>query len=157
MVDVLGTKLGRYEIRERIGRGGMAAVYKGWDTNLDRWVAVKVLHDHLVEEAGFKERFEREAKVVASLNHPNIVQIYDFDSADVSGTPVYYMVMTYISGPTLKSLMDERHAHNERLGMNQIVTVMRGVLSALSYAHQHDMVHRDVTPGNILFTEQGQA
>src|SRR5260221_13987662 len=108
MVDVLGTKLGRYEVRERLGIGGMATVYKGWDMNLDRWVAVKVLHDHLVEETGFKERFEREAKVVASLNHPNIVQIFDFDITTIADQPVYYMVMTYIPGQSLKALMDER-------------------------------------------------
>jgi len=135
MVDVLGEKLGRYELRERLGRGGMAAVYKGWDTNLDRWVAVKVLHDHLVEEAGFKERFEREAKVVATLNHPNIVHVYDFDSTALNGVPIYYMVMTYIPGESLKGLMESLHSKGQRLTTAQIANVMRGVLDALSYAH----------------------
>ena len=157
MVDILGKKLGRYEIRERLGHGGMATVYKGWDTNLDRWVAVKLLHDHLVDEAGFKERFEREAKVVASLNHPNIVQIYDFASTVINDAPVYYMVMSYIPGQSLKSLMDETHQRGERLGLDQIVSIMRGILNALGYAHKQGMVHRDVTPSNILFNEQGQA
>jgi serine/threonine protein kinase len=157
MVDVLGKKLGRYEIRERLGRGGMASVYKGYDTNLDRWVAVKVLHEHLVEETGFKERFEREAKVVARLNHPNIVQVYDFDSADFDGQPVYYMVQAYIPGKSLKRVMDETQARGERLPMDQVNEVMRGVCSALSYAHAQGVVHRDVTPGNILFNERGHA
>ncbi|HLY28223.1 MAG TPA: protein kinase [Aggregatilineales bacterium] len=157
MVDVLGTKLGRYEVRERLGIGGMATVYKGWDTNLDRWVAVKVLHDHLVEQAGFKERFEREAKVVASLSHPNIVQVFDFDTVTVNTVPVYYMVMAYIPGKSLKNLMDDAHRQNERLPLSQVSNVMRGVLSALDYAHKQGMVHRDVTPANILFNEQGQA
>src|SRR5215813_9844220 len=103
MVEVLGMRLGRYEIRERLGIGGMAVVYRGWDTNLEREVAVKVLHDHLAAEAGFKERFEREAKVVAKLNHPNIVQIYDFDVTEANDLPVYYMVMTYITGRSLKN------------------------------------------------------
>src|SRR5258708_707047 len=157
MVDVLGTKLGRYEVRERLGKGGMAAVYKGWDFNLDRWVAIKVLHDHLVEEAGFKERFEREAKVVASLSHPNIVQVYDFDSTQINGVPVYYIVMTFVPGKSLKNLMDETTARGERLSLNQIANILRGVSSALSYAHGQGIVHRDVTPGNILFDSQGQA
>ncbi len=157
MVDVLGTRLGRYEIRERLGKGGMAAVYKGWDTNLDRWVAVKVLHDYLAEESGFKQRFEREAKVVASLNHPNIVQVYDFNVEDRAGQPVYYMVMTYITGTSLKALMDEKHQRGERLSMAEIENVMRGVCNALAYAHERGMVHRDVTPGNILFNDHGQA
>src|SRR5258705_2032903 len=153
MVDVLGAKLGRYEIRERLGKGGMAAVYKGWDTNLDRWVAVKVLHDHLVDETGFKARFEREAKVVASLSHPNIVGIYDFDTQEINGTPIYYMVMPLITGKSLKALMDERHARGERLTMDEIENVMRGACSALHYAHEHGMLHPDVTPGNILFND----
>ncbi len=157
MVDVLGTRLGRYEIRERLGKGGMAAVYKAWDTNLDRWVAVKVLHEHLADEADFKTRFEREAKVVASLNHPNIVQVYDFDVIERNGVPVYYMVMTYIPGRSLKSIMDEKHGMGERLSLAEIDKIMREVCAALSYAHGQGMVHRDVTPGNILFNEQGQA
>ncbi|MEP7289807.1 MAG: serine/threonine-protein kinase [Chloroflexota bacterium] len=157
MVDVLGTKLDRYDIRERLGKGGMAAVYKGWDTNLDRWVAVKVLHEFLVEEEGFKARFEREAKVVASLNHPNIVQIYDFNIIERGDTPIYYMVMPYIPGKSLKAVMDSKHAQGEHLSQTEIDTVMRGVCSALHYAHAQGMVHRDVTPGNILFNEQGQA
>src|SRR5262245_60850556 len=131
MVDVLGTKLGRYEIRERLGHGGMATVYKAWDTNLDRWVAVKVLHDNLVEEAGFKERFEREAKLVASLNHPNIVQIYDFDSTSINNLQVYYMVMSYIPGKSLKALMAETHDRGERLSLGQVISIMRGLLGAL--------------------------
>jgi serine/threonine protein kinase len=157
MVDVLGTRLGRYEIRERLGKGGMAAVYKAWDTNLERWVAVKVLHEHLADEADFKTRFEREAKVVASLNHPNIVQVYDFDVIERNGAPVYYMVMAYIPGRSLKSIMDEKHGMGERLPLAEIDKIMREVCGALSYAHGQGMVHRDVTPGNILFNEQGQA
>src|SRR6266568_3728312 len=120
MVDVLGTRLGRYDIRERLGKGGMAAVYKAWDTNLDRSVAVKVLHDHLADEVDFKSRFEREAKVVASLNHPNIVQVYDFDATERNGQPIYYMVMAYISGPSLKQIMDTKNARGERLSMDEI-------------------------------------
>jgi len=157
MAELLGTRLGRYDVRERLGRGGMASVYKALDTNLDRWVAIKVLHDHLVDEKGFKQRFEREAKVVASLNHPNIVQVYDFDVNEREGERIYYMVMTFIAGPSLKMVMDERHTRGESLTLPEIANVMRGVCAGLGYAHQQGMVHRDVTPGNILFNEQGQA
>ncbi|MHB8627831.1 MAG: protein kinase domain-containing protein [Aggregatilineales bacterium] len=155
MVDVLGARLGRYDIRERIGRGGMATVYKAWDMNLDRWVAVKVLHDHLAEDADFQQRFEREAKLIAALSHPNVVQIYDFDQAERNGQPVYYMVMALIAGPTLRDVMERQHAKGERLSLSEINRVMESVCSALAYAHRQGITHRDVTPGNILFSDQG--
>ncbi len=155
MADVLGSRLGRYDIRERLGRGGMATVYKGWDTNLDRWVAVKVLHDHLADESDFKQRFEREAKLVAALSHPNIVQIYDFDQALVNDQPVYYMVMALINGPSLRSVMEQKHIIGQNISMDEVTRVIESVCSALAYAHQQGMVHRDVTPSNILFNEQG--
>ena len=79
----LHQKLGRYEIRERLGVGGMARVFMGWDTNLERQVAIKILHEHLVDDSSFKERFDREAKLVATLNHPNIVQIYDYATVEI--------------------------------------------------------------------------
>jgi tRNA A-37 threonylcarbamoyl transferase component Bud32 len=156
MVDVLGTRLGRYDIRERIGRGGMASVYKAWDTTLERWVAVKVLHDHLADEEDFKERFQREARLVASLNHPNIVQVYDFDIAERGSTPVYYMVMAYVEGASLRRRMERKHELGERMTLAESAVVMRGVCSALAFAHGRGMVHRDVTPGNILFSEHEQ-
>src|SRR5262245_14644474 len=101
MTDVLGTRLGRYDIRERVGRGGTATVYKAWDINLERWVAVKVLHDFLADDADFKRRFEYEARLVASLNHANLVQIHDFDVIERNSQPIYYMVMAFIGGPSL--------------------------------------------------------
>ncbi|MBX3065267.1 MAG: protein kinase [Anaerolineae bacterium] len=156
-MDLLGTRLGRYELRERLGKGGMAQVYKAWDTNLDRWVAVKVLHDYLAEETDFKARFEREAKVVAALNHPNIVQVYDYDVTERAGQSVCYMVMRYIPGITLRQRMEAGVPQNDMLTMTEIAHVMAGVCGALQYAHAQGMVHRDVTPGNILFDDQGNA
>ncbi|PJF36271.1 MAG: hypothetical protein CUN49_06245, partial [Candidatus Thermofonsia Clade 1 bacterium] len=156
MVELLGTRLNRYEIRERIGKGGMAAVYKAWDVNLERWVAVKVLHTHLSDQEDFKERFEREAKLIASLNHPNIVQVYDFDTVERNGERIYYMVMTYVEGQTLRQVMEQRRASGERFSLAEIGAIMRGVCAALSYAHKRGMVHRDVTPGNILFNAEEQ-
>lgn len=155
MVDVLGTRLGRYDVRERIGRGGMATVYKAWDTNLDRWVAVKVLHDHLADDPEFNARFEREAKLVAALNHPNIVQIFDFEHIERDGQAIYYMVMPYITGQSLRALMEQRQAAGENLSIEEVEQVMDAVCGALSYAHIQGMIHRDVTPANILFNEGG--
>jgi eukaryotic-like serine/threonine-protein kinase len=156
-MELLGTQLGRYDLRERLGKGGMASVYKGWDANLERSVAVKVLHDYLVEDKDFRDRFEREAKLVASLDHPNIAQVYDFEIAERAGQPIYYMVMKYIPGKSLRALMEDDAHSGERLTLTEVSNVMSGVCNALQYAHQRGMVHRDVTPGNILFDEQGRA
>jgi len=156
MVELLGTRLNRYELRERIGKGGMAAVYKAWDVNLDRWVAVKVLHSYLSDDEDFKGRFKREAQLVAQLNHPNIVQVYDFDVVERNGERIYYMVMTYVEGQTLRKRMEEYRARGERFSLEEVSTIMRGVCAALAYAHKRGMVHRDVTPGNILFNAEGQ-
>ncbi len=149
--------IGRYEIRERIGSGGMARVFKAWDTNLERPVAIKILHDHLTEDPNFKERFEREAKLVAGLNHPNIVQIYDYDFIDFNSQMLSYMVMPFIPGKTLKEVLEETAARGERIEYKQILSVMLNLTSALSYAHARGMVHRDVKPANIMFNEHGQA
>jgi serine/threonine protein kinase len=157
MVEVLQAKLGgRYEIRERIGAGGMARVFKALDVNLDRWVAVKILHDHLVDDPSFKERFTREAKFVASLNHPNIVQIYDYNSFERDGVPVYYMVMPLIKGPTLRAIIDS-HARNGRpLPHAQALKLVLDLCDALGYAHEQGMAHRDIKPGNVMMDSSGR-
>jgi len=149
--------LGRYEIRGRIGAGGMARVFKGYDANLDRIVAIKILHDHLAEDPNFKERFEREAKFIASFNHPNIVQIYDFDSVEIGDQRIYYMVMPYVPGKTLKDVLDEYSDKNERIPQARVRDIMLTLTDALGYAHERGMVHRDVKPANILFNERQQA
>jgi serine/threonine protein kinase len=153
---LLNLHLGRYEIRDRLGAGGMARVFKGYDSNLERLVAIKILHDHLADEPTFRERFIREAKFIASLNHPNIVQVYDFDVAELGGNHqcLYYMVMPYIPGKSLKAVMDER---GTALPQAQVIEIMRNLSDALGYAHAQGMVHRDVKPANILFNERGQA
>lgn len=156
-MDLLGKRLLRYELREQLGKGGMATVYKGWDTTLDRWVAVKVLHEHLADETDFKARFEREAKLVASLNHPNIVQMYDYGVADINGQPVYFMAMQFIPGSSLKAEMEKRARQHQPFMLNEILRTFEDVCSALDFAHGQGMVHRDVTPGNILFADSGRA
>lgn len=151
---LINLRLGRYEIRDRLGAGGMARVFKGYDANLERLVAIKILHDHLADEPTFKERFEREAKFIASLNHPNIVQVYDFDVAEMGGQCLYYMVIPYIPGKSLKDILDDR---TSPLPQTQTLDILRNLSDALGYAHARDMVHRDVKPANILFDERGQA
>jgi serine/threonine protein kinase len=158
MSESMNTRLGeRYELRERIGAGGMARVFKAWDTTLERAVAVKILYEHLAEDNTFKQRFEQEAKFVASFNHPYIVQVYDFNSFERDGQPVYYMVMTYIPGKTLKAVLEEYCEKGERLSHERIYQIMLNLTDALGYAHGRGMVHRDIKPGNILFDERGQA
>src|SRR5437870_5331900 len=97
-------QLGKYDVIERLGRGGMAEVYKAYQPSLDRFVAIKLLHPFLADDPEFKDRFEREARNVARLRHPNIVQVYDFEYDDQSES--YYMVMELIEGQTLKSLLE---------------------------------------------------
>lgn len=149
--------LGRYEVKERIGKGGMAQVFKGFDSNLDRTVAIKVLYDNLSDDPTFKERFEREAKFVAGFNHPNIVQVYDFDSVDRGDQQIYFMVMQYIPGQTLKDVLTDLMEKDEVLPKARVVQITRSLADALDYAHLRGMVHRDVKPGNILFDERDQA
>ncbi len=153
----LSKKIGRYQVREKIGVGGMARVYKAWDANLDRTVAIKILHEHLADDTTFKERFEREAKFIASFSHPNIVQVFDFNIVKENGQEVCYMVMPFIPGKSLKELLEDLVEKGERLSQERVRDIILDVCAALSYAHGRGMVHRDVKPANILFNEHGQA
>lgn len=157
MIDLVNGRLGRYELRERIGTGGMARVYKAWDTTLERLVAIKILHEHLADDPTFKVRFEREAKFIAGFNHPNIVQVYDFDIVYRDGIPLCYMVMSYIPGPTLHDVLAAAEQRGERLTSERVRALVDDLAGALGYAHQRGMVHRDVKPGNVLLTEAGRA
>lgn len=157
MADTANLRIDRYVLQERIGTGGMARVYKALDTNLDRPVAIKILHEHLSDDPSFKERFENEAKLIASLNHPNIVQIYDFNWYDRDGFPVYYMVMPYIPGKTLATILDEYALTNTRMPHDNVLRLTMELADALGYAHAAGMIHRDVKPANIILNERGQA
>lgn len=153
MADLVGHTLGKYQLVERLGRGGMADVYKGYQPGLDRFVAVKVLHSHLSEEADFITRFQREAKSVASLHHPHIVQVFDFDVQDGN----YYMVMEYIEGgKTLKEILHELGAQPRGLAVEQTLDIVAKVADALDYAHSQGMIHRDIKPSNILVRDLSQ-
>ncbi|HEC34263.1 MAG TPA: hypothetical protein ENI37_06050 [Chloroflexi bacterium] len=152
---MIGETLGKYRIVEHLGHGGMAEVYKAHHPGLDRYVAIKVLHSFLASEENFLARFQREAKAVAGLRHPNIVQVYDFDYDQERS--LYYMVMEFIDGPTLKGRLDELAACGERMPLDDAVRIAASVGEALDYAHRRGMVHRDVKPANIMFTSDGQA
>ena len=144
----VGKTLGKVQIESLLGRGGVAEVYLGTHTTLERKVAVKILRNLDEENADKLERFKREAKVIAKLRHPNIVQVYDFDTIDHNP----YLVMEFIEGPSLSKYLNDLHQNRKRLPLPQVIRLLRAVASALQYAHNNGIVHRDVKPGNILLT-----
>ena len=153
MPDWIGKTIGRVRIEKYLARGGMAEVYLGSHLTLERPVAVKVLHSYIEEEPELLNRFQREAKVVAGLRHPNIVQVFDFDTVD--GHP--YIVMEYLSGPTLATYLRNLHQQNQRIPPNQVARLLKGLTAALDYAHELGVIHRDIKPGNILLhSKSGQ-
>ena len=137
----------RYEILEILGEGGMAFVYKARDTQLERFVAIKTLKPNYVNQETFVDRFKREAKTAANLNHPNIVQIFDWG---IEGEP--YFVMEYIEGKTLTSII----AKNRTISLSDVLFIGAQVSSGLHAAHQKGLVHRDIKPGNIMITPNGK-
>jgi serine/threonine protein kinase len=151
------TFLGHYHLMERLGAGGMATVYKAQDTRLKRTIAIKVLHDHLVYEESFRERFIQEARFIASFNHPHIIQIFDFDGITQDGHSIYYMAMPFIPGKTLAEVIETARHEDKLLPLERVQHIMADLTAALNYAHDRGMIHRDVKPGNILFDEHDRA
>ncbi len=145
---LVGERLGPYEILEEIGKGGMATVYRARQTSVDRDVAIKVIHRNLVHTPSAVQRFQREAKLIARLEHPHILPIYDFDGAHEPP----YIVMRYLDGGTLRDVMSKG-----ALPHSEIVFVLRQVCSALDYAHRQGIIHRDIKPSNILIDREGNA
>ena len=146
----------RYELGDVIGRGGMAEVFEGKDLRLQRRVAVKILRPDLARDPSFQARFRREAQSAASLNHPNIVAVYDtgedvLGEADGTGTVVPYIVMEYVDGMTLRQLL----ASGRRLLPERALEITSGVLAALDYSHRHGIIHRDIKPANVMLTRGG--
>lgn len=139
-------RLGSYELRRRLGEGGMAQVYLARDVRLGREVAVKVLDPKLAERPGFRERFMREARVAAALDHPNIVPLFDFDDKEA-----LYLVMPYVSGGSLQDMLPKAP-----LPIGEVVTYGSQIADALEYAHQRNVVHRDVKPANMLLHADGR-
>jgi serine/threonine protein kinase len=147
------TLSGRYRIESMLGQGGMSAVYKANDPNLKRVVAIKLIHPHLSSDPSFVLRFESEASAVASLRHPNIVQVYDFNSDG----GVYYMVLEFIPGETLQDRMKRLADVGRQLPIEEAVKFTANISDAVGYAHQRGLVHRDIKPANIMLDVQGQA
>ncbi len=137
----------RYEITQLLGEGGMSYVYKAIDKQLQRTVAIKTLKPNYVEQEKFVERFKREAQTAANLNHPNIVQIFDWGIGDEP-----FFVMEYIEGNTLTSII----AKNRTISLSDILFIGAQVSSGLHAAHQKGLVHRDIKPGNIMITPDGK-
>lgn len=146
MAGIEGLMLGRYELRRRIAQGGMAEVYLGYDRRVRRQVAVKVLYGR---DEAFVRRFEREALAVGALTHHHILPLYDFGEQ----SPWYYLVMPYVEGGTLR---DYLHLHNQ-LTLDEAASILNQIASALQYAHDQSVVHRDVKPSNILLRQDGYA
>lgn len=141
-------KLGKYEVIERLGRGGMAEVYRAYHPSLDRFVAIKVLHAFLADDPEFKSRFEKEARNIARLKHPHIVGVYDFENDAASES--YFMVMELIEGPTLKDQLFQLSERGERLPLKESIHIIKEAATALAYAHNQGMIHRDVKPANLM-------
>lgn len=144
---VLTTLDGRYHIVERIAAGGMGEVFRARDAVLSREVAIKVLHRSLASDQAFVERFRREARAAATLNHPNIVAVYDWGAVD----GIYFMVMEYVHGRSVRELLNA----SGRLAPAQAAEIVRQALLALEHAHARGIVHRDLKPENILVTPEG--
>jgi serine/threonine protein kinase len=140
----------RYRLERRLGSGGMSTVQLAFDTRLERFVAVKLLAEHLAEDPTFVSRFQREAMAAARLIHPNIVQV--FDSGLDQRTGQHYIVMEYIEGQSCAEILRERGW----LGVEETLAIILGSCEGLDYAHQKGVVHRDVKPGNLLRADDGR-
>ena len=141
--------LGRYEIIEKIGEGGMAVVYKAKDRLLNRYVAIKILRPEFTKDEQFIENFRKESQAAAGLSHPNIVNVYDVGREG----NINFIVMELIDGKPLSQVIEEKG----KLDYKEAISITRQVASALSLAHKNQIIHRDVKPHNILITSQGTA
>lgn len=148
LTSLLGRHLGRYHIQEEIGRGGMARVYRAYDPQLQRQIALKVLAPQLALDTEYIQRFQREAIIAANLHHPNIVTIYDVSEID----GLHFIAMEYIRGRSLHAIINERGA----LGLPNAVAIISAVGAALDYAHRQGAIHRDVKPHNIMINISGR-
>ncbi|MFD6293172.1 protein kinase, partial [Streptomyces sp. NPDC060205] len=150
---------GRYQLRDLLGEGGMASVHLAYDSVLDRQVAIKTLHTDLGREQAFRERFRREAQSVAKLTHTNIVSVFDTGEDTQleggSGSPTPYIVMEYVEGRPLGSVLDQDVAQYGAMPVDKALKITADVLAALEISHEMGLVHRDIKPGNVMMTKRG--
>lgn len=151
MDPLIGKRLGDYLIEGIVGTGGMARVYRGYDEKLDRYAAVKVIEPHLIaseEDAEYSERFQREARAIARLNHPHIVGVYQFGEQEA----VYYIAMAHIEGRNLREILKSHLKANTLMPVDEMMKILKSIADALDYAHRNSIIHRDVKPSNIIVT-----
>ncbi len=148
-VEELSRLLPQYRIESLLGRGGMGAVYKGWQTALERPVAIKLLPAEMAADESFIARFQREARVLARLQHPGIVAVHDFGQ---TGEGHLYFVMEFVDGTDLHRII-----HGPGLSEEQTLEIVSQLCEALQYAHSQGVVHRDIKPANVLVTGDGRA
>ena len=152
MDTLIGRRIGQYKILEKIGQGGMAEVYKGFQSNLNRYVAIKVLGRTLRDDPVFTKRFQREAQASASLSHANVIRIFDYGAFEGG----HYIVMEYIEGTDLRAEMDRRKREGRGFTPGETLHILSQVAEALDYAHKQGVIHRDIKPANILLSSEGQ-
>jgi serine/threonine protein kinase len=148
---LIGEQLGDYKIIGLLGKGGMARVYRGFDPNLERFAAVKVIEKGL-EQPEYRDRFQREARAIAKLQHPRIVHVYQFGETE----DVYYMAMVFIDGRDLAHLIREARAQEQLIAIPRALRIIRDTAEALDYAHEQGVIHRDVKPSNVMVTPEGR-
>jgi tRNA A-37 threonylcarbamoyl transferase component Bud32 len=148
----IGSQLGNFRVERLLGRGGMAAVYYGHDVMLDRPVAIKIVDRRYRDNADYTARFLREARAVARWRHENIIQVYHVGEQE----GVHYMVMEYVPGGDLASLLADHQASDNLLPVAEVLRIGRAVANALDFAHANGVIHRDVKPGNVLLAEDGR-
>ncbi len=146
--SLVGQKLGKYEVVALLGSGGMATVYQGYQADVERYVAIKVLPPHPGLDSAFIDRFRLEARTIARLQHPHILPLYDYGTQD----DILYLVMQYVDGGSLKEQIDEG-----RMDPQEVARLLVQISSALDYAHRQGVIHRDIKPANILLTGEGYA
>ncbi|MGH4035144.1 protein kinase domain-containing protein [Actinomycetota bacterium Odt1-20B] len=145
---------GRYQLQDLLGEGGMASVHLAYDSVLDRQVAIKTLHTELGREQSFRERFRREAQSVAKLTHTNIVSVFDTGEDELDGATMPYIVMEYVEGKPLGSVLDTSVQQYGAMPTDQALKITADVLAALEISHEMGLVHRDIKPGNVMMTKR---